>query len=85
MRNRQNSLVVRNSSNFNYTFMESLLDKKNRVKPDWNNPDYAVRRECQSCFKWFDTTNRWAKRCPKCKKKNAPYKKKIINHNVDPF
>jgi len=65
--------------------MESLLDKKNRVKPDWNNPDYAVRRECQSCFKWFDTTNRWAKRCPKCKKKNAPYKKKIINHNVDPF
>lgn len=95
MDHKQTGMVIRSSIYYMVSFTQqsmvdklqvnNLLDKSNRVKPDWNNPDYACRRECQSCFTWFDTTERWAKRCPKCKKANAPYKKKIINHSVVPF
>lgn len=68
-----------------------LWDQKNKPKIDWDAAGFgaelemAVRRECHSCFRLFDTTSRWAKRCPECKAIDAPKRKKIINHDVDPF
>lgn len=64
--------------------MDSILDKKNRTKPDWSQlPD--IERQCQSCFEWFKTQSRWAKRCPACKKIDAPYRKQITQKTETPF
>ena len=54
------------------------------VKPDWDSLPTS-RRECQSCFEWFETNERWVKRCPDCKTKNAPYRKKLIKEKNLPF
>jgi predicted Zn-ribbon and HTH transcriptional regulator len=47
-----------------------------------------VRRECGSCFNFFETTFRWAKQCPACKSTNQPFRKKLIkkyDNSSSPF
>jgi|ETNvirnome_2_130_1030620.scaffolds.fasta_scaffold01946_7 predicted Zn-ribbon and HTH transcriptional regulator len=65
--------------------MDSILNKKNRVKRDYSKLP-PVRKDCQSCFEEYETVVRWSKRCPKCKKNNSPYRKQIVNKDLkSPF
>jgi hypothetical protein len=58
---------------------DPLLDRQNRIKPEWAKVLEDVKKQCQSCFEWFITSQRWAQRCPECKRLDKPKRKQIIN------
>lgn len=58
---------------------------ENKPKTDWEKQQFH-RKTCHSCYKDFETDFQWAQRCPPCKAKNAPKRKRIINDKQEmPF